>query len=279
MTAMRVGRRIFSKRSQPWRWRACRFAALLIACLVSRESRAESTDTHRIVAEIAAQFLEPHAAAQVSALLALDHETDLVEISTWADELGEQRRATERWHYVYIPLYAIAYDATRDCGGGTCLVMKLEQYAAVLRDKSAAPRDRLEALKFVVGFVSDIHQPLHASDNGDRGGARLAIVFDGRSMNLRQLWDDEILSDAGDARDVAHDLAGSISQRDRRAWQSGSAADWANESHALAKGFVYRYLPPSRVLPTSYESGAQLVEFDRLKHAGVRLAWILNRSL
>jgi hypothetical protein len=259
--------------------RAFAVLAALIAGLLSSQARAESVDTHRIVAELAEQFLEPRTVVQVRALLALDNEVSLAAVSTWADELGEQRHATVRWHYVAIPLGAVAYDATRDCGGGACVVMKLEQYVAVLRDKTAAPHDRLEALKFVVSFASDIHQPLHAADNGDRGGARVAIVFDGRNMNLRQLWDDEILGDGGDAHDMALDLAGSISKSDRRAWQSGSAADWANESHALAKGFVYRYLPPSRVLPSSYQSGAQLVELDRLKHAGVRLAWILNRSL
>jgi nuclease S1 len=259
--------------------RATFVLAALIAWLVPADGRAESVDTHRIVAEIAEQFLAPRTAEHVQALLALDNEASLASIATWADEIGEQRRATARWHYVYIPLSAVAYDPARDCGGGACVVMKLEQYMAVLRDKAAAPHDRLEALKFVVGFICDIHQPLHAADNGDRGGTRLAIIFDGRRMTLRQLWDDEILSDAGDDRTVAIDLASSVSSNDRRAWQSGSAADWANESHALAKGFVYRYLPRNGDLPSSYQSGAELLELDRLKHAGVRLAWILNRSL
>jgi hypothetical protein len=258
--------------------RAAFALAALTASLLPCEGRAESVDTHRIVAEIAEQFLAPRTAEHLQALLALDNEASLAAVSTWADEIGEQRRATARWHYVYIPLGAVAYDPARDCGGGACIVMKLEQYTAVLRDKAAAPRDRLEALKFVVGFMCDIHQPLHAADNGDRGGTRLGIIFDGRRMTLRQLWDDEILSDAGVARTVAVDLAGSVSSSDRRAWQSGSAADWANESHALAKGFVYRYLPRNGELPSSYQSGAELLELDRLKHAGVRLAWVLNRS-
>ena len=260
-------------------WRVCLGLAALLAVAFSAEVRAESVDTHRIVADIAEQFLAPRTAQNVHALLALDNETSLAAISTWADEIGDQRRATARWHYVYIPLSAVAYDATRDCGGGACVVVKLEQYAAVLRDRTVAPQDRLEALKFVVNLMSDIHQPLHAADNGDRGGSRVAVVFDGRSMTLRQLWDDEILTDGGDPHDIALDLVSSISASDRRAWQSGSAADWANESHALAKGFVYRYLPRSGVLPSSYQSGAELLELDRLKRAGVRLAWILNRAL
>lgn len=266
-------------RSNRRHWRARLALAALFATALSSGARAESVDTHRIVADIAEQFLAPRTAQNVRMLLALDNETSLAAISTWADDIGEERRATARWHYVYIPLSAVAYDATRDCGGGACIVVKLEQYAAVLRDKTVAPQDRLEALKFVVNLMSDIHQPLHAADNGDRGGSRLDVVYDGRSMTLRQLWDDEILTDGGDPRDIALDLVSSISASDRRAWQSGSAADWANESHALAKGFVYRYLPRSHVLPSSYQSGAELLELDRLKRAGVRLAWVLNREL
>jgi hypothetical protein len=47
-------------------------------------------------------------------------------------------------------------------------VAAIDHFASVLRDRSAPPRDRLEALKFVVHFVADLHQPLHCADDGDR---------------------------------------------------------------------------------------------------------------
>ncbi len=257
------------------------FVALLPLgfCALAGTVRAESEPGHRIVAAIAERFLDPRAAARLHALLAIDHVTSLAAIADWADLNSDRPRSTARWREVAIPLGAIAYSPDRDCRGGACIVAKLDQFIAVLRDKSAPPAERLEALKFIVCLATDIHQPLRAADNGDRGGARVVLVDDGRRTNLREVWDDAAADELDDTREVAFDLARSISASERRDWQKGSPADWANESHAVAKSFVYRYLPRSGVLTSGYESGAQEVMRDRLRRAGVRLAWILNCSL
>ena len=51
------------------------------------------------------------------------------------------------------------YDPERDWPRGDCVVAAIDRFVAMRRDKAAAPRDRLEALKFVVHFVADVHQP------------------------------------------------------------------------------------------------------------------------
>lgn len=262
------------------RWvQACIALLPVIACLLPGRVLASGEDAHRIVADIAEQFLEPRVASQIRGLLALDGVANLAGIANWADENSAQSKDRARWHYVEIPLASVSYDAGRDCRNGACIVAKLDQFIAVLRNKSAPPHERLEALKYVVNFAADIHQPLHAADRRGRGGDGIVMVSDGRRMNLRQLWDDELLNNLGDPRAVALDLAGSVTVREQREWQSGSAVDWANESHAIAKGFVYRYLPASGVLSASYEAAVLPVALDRLRRAGVRLARVLNRSL
>lgn len=107
---------------------------------------------------------------QVRDLLAIDNETTLAQASTWADEIRPQRPETSRWHYVNIPINPPAgtppaYDARRDCPTGDCVVAKIGAFEAVLRDKAAPPRQRLEALKWLVHLVADINQPLHCADN------------------------------------------------------------------------------------------------------------------
>jgi nuclease S1 len=252
---------------------------ILVYAMLAGRARAEDEAAHRIVADIAEHFLQPRAAARLHALLDRDQIASLAALSQWSegDDIDAQGRA--RWHRVGIPLNAIAYSPSRDCRNGACVVEKLAHFVAVLRQRSTPPDERLEALKFVVCLISDIHQPLHVVDNGDRGGARVSLIADGRHTNLRQLWDRATLDEDDDARAVADALADSISSRSRHEWQKGSPADWANESHAVARSFVYRYLPQSRVVTAGYESGMQEVTRDRLRRAGVRLAWILNRAL
>ena len=139
-------------------------AALLLLAATTGNALAWGDEGHRIAAEIAEQYLEPATARQVRELLAIQNATTLAQVSTWADQIRPQRRYTAPWHFVDIPIHPppgtpAAYDAARDCPRGDCVVAAIDRFAAVLRDKAAPARDRLEALKFVVHFVGDIHQP------------------------------------------------------------------------------------------------------------------------
>jgi hypothetical protein len=130
---------------------------------------------------------------------------------------------------------------------------------AVLHDKAAPARQRLEALKFVVHFVADIHQPLHCADDGDRGGNRVRVIFLGRNTNLHAVWDWGILAPAvaGDERAYALQLVRSIKRDDIARWRGGSTASWANESYGIARRLIYgEWSHAPGPLPASYETAA-----------------------
>jgi nuclease S1 len=184
--------------------------------------------------------------------------------------------------FVDIPISAASFDPVRDCAEGDCVVAKIEQFAAELRDRSAPRQARLDALKFVAHFVGDLHQTLHASDNGDRGGNEVRVTFQGRRTNLHAVWDTGILAPAvqGDERDYALRLVHQIAPEQITSWQLGSTIDWANESHAIAAKVIYRDLEHRPgPLPSSYEDAALPIVNEQLERAGVRLAWLLNHIL
>lgn len=255
----------------------------LIAVLVLPvRAMAWGSEGHRIVAEIAEQYLEPNAAEQVSDLLAIENSTSLPDIANWADRIQPQRRETAAWHFVDIPVSANTFDPARDCPEGDCVVAKIDQFATVLRDRRASPEDRLEALKFVVHFVGDLQQPLHASDNGDRNGNEIRVTLDGHRTNLYAVWDSEILAQAikSDERAYALRLVHDITPAKIAAWQAGGTIKWANESHAVAVSVIYGRLPhDAGKLPADYEQAALPIVNDQLERAGVHLARVLNRAL
>jgi hypothetical protein len=74
------------------------------------------------------------------------------------------------------------------------VVAKIEQFERELKDRQLPERQRLEALKYIVHFVGDAHQPLHVSNNLDRGGNDLPVVFMGLQTNLHAVWDTSIIS-------------------------------------------------------------------------------------
>jgi hypothetical protein len=49
--------------------------------------------------------------------------------------------------------------------------------------------DKKNALKFIVHFAGDIHQPLHVGRPSDRGGNSIKLSYEGYNSNLHQLWD------------------------------------------------------------------------------------------
>lgn len=260
-------------------------AAALVLLGSSVRALAWGSDGHRIVAEIAEQYLAPVTARQVRQLLAMENATTLAEVSTWADDIRRERRETASWHYVNIPIHPPAgtpagYDAARDCPRGDCVVTKIDEFAAELHDKVAPPRERLEALKFVVHFVADVHQPLHAADDGDRGGNDTHLIFLGQHTTLHALWDSDLLAAAGvgDPRAYALKLAQSIKPAVAARWRDGTAAEWATESYEIAKR-IYGGSHEARELQIFYEQDLLPVVNVQLEKAGVRLAAVLNAAL
>lgn len=152
-------------------------AAIVLGALAPSHAQAWGSEGHRVVAEIAEQYLEPATRDQVRALLAIENATSLAAVSTWADQVRPQRRVTAPWHYVDIQVGDAKYDAPRDCPANNCLIAKIDEFTKVLADRSAAPTLRLEALKFVVHFIGDLHQPFHVADNHDRGGNEVIVTF------------------------------------------------------------------------------------------------------
>ena len=241
---------------------------------------------HRVIAEIAEQFLEPQTVRKVRELLEVENVTTLAEVSTWADEIRPQHPETAPWHYVNIPIHPLeggvaGFDRSRDCPHDDCVVAKIEQFESVLGNQQLPERQRLEALKYLVHFIGDLHQPLHASNNNDRGGNQVAVNFMGYPSNLHAVWDTGIIEPAvsGDERGYATKLAQSVTPDELMQWSRGDPASWANESFWIADSEVYGELPHSGNLPDSYEADTLPIVNRQLERAGVRLADVLNQTL
>ena len=142
------------------------------------------------------------------------------------------------------------------------------------------------ALKFLLHFVGDLHQPVHASDDHDRGGNDKKVAASWiKAGNLHHYWDTEFVALLEtDAKSIASDLIGHISKDQRKQWQAGSPSEWAKESFLVAKTDAYGLLsePSARGsygLSDKYVKTATADVALQLSKAGVRLAFLLNNAL
>src|SRR5262249_30474310 len=144
-------------------WKGTAAFVFASAMLLSGQVRAWGPEGHAIVAEIAEARLTDAAKTQIAQLLAADDSgaQHIDQIASWPDAIRQARPETGPWHFVDIPLDAAKYDASRNCDQGNCVVQAIQKFVGVLRDRNQDKAARLEALKFIVHFVGDIHQPLH----------------------------------------------------------------------------------------------------------------------
>ena len=269
-----------SQRVVPMLRAAClALVAVLALTFVVRLGFAWGHEGHEVIALIAQHYMTDTTKAKARELL---DGASIEAVSNWAGDYRHERPETAPWHYVNAPPSALGIDLARDCPQGACVVVKTEQFIAVLRDSRATPAARAEALKFVVHFVGDLHQPLHDADDNDRGGKERQVIFDGHPDNLHGVWDTGLLQHAGrNAQELAKGLEQIITARDRAGWDRGAIEDWANEGHLLATSVAYAGLKSEIPAPitTPYEERAQMVVGIQLQKAGVRLAWVLNDAL
>lgn len=229
---------------------------------------------HEVAAHLAARALTPKARAAVGRLLGGDAETMLVLDASWADEVRAERPRTASWHYVNVERDSAGYDARRDCPQGDCVVAQIGRDTAILKSRAPAPV-KAEALKFLIHFTADMHQPLHVADDHDRGGNNRMLFYRGNRVSLHHLWDDDVVraQDRDPAR-LASVIGRGLTPAQRRTLAAGRPADWADDSFHVAQG-IYDGLHGNR-LPDDYARRQGGLVRLQLAKAGLRLAAILN---
>ena len=264
-----------------------RLAGCLVACLaLTPAARAWGPLGHSVVAALAQRQLSPAAEAEVERLLAPDHTASLAEVANWADQIHDDPARAALWqqtrpdHYINFHDADCHYVPARDCRDGRCVVAALQHYVAVLGDRRQSDAARREALKFVVHFVGDIHQPLHAGYRDDKGGNTYQVQFEGKGSNLHRVWDSGMLDRRGlDWQRYAQMLETSspVALPAPIAPLDNPYAQWAEEScrFTAEPGFY----PPGHTITPAYVQAELPLAEQRLREAGRRLADLLNRTL
>jgi hypothetical protein len=258
----------------------------IIAVLVAPLASAWGPSGHRIVAELAQKQLTPAARAEVERLLKPENERSLADVATWADDLRNDPTREDLWkasrslHYINFRSKTCVYVPPRDCAGGRCVVGALGKYVAILGDRHRPDAERLQALRFVVHFVGDVHQPMHASYRNDQGGNEFQLRMDGKGSNLHKVWDSGLLGTRNlpwkaYAQRLADD--GPVMLPPPAPPLDNVYAQWAEESCRITRDdAVY---PKGREITPAYIKANLPIADRRLREAGLRLAEVINEAL
>src|SRR5439155_4293295 len=139
------------------------------------------------------------------------------------------------------------------------VIERSKGFDALMIDNTRTRQERSEALKFLVHFVGDIHQPLHCAERAyqnhprDKGGNRVEVRYrdEPNRRKLHAVWDTTLILDllAGrKAVEYGDALADALSHPDMQSaicdWERHDTPEqWAAESHELAIRYAYRGIP------------------------------------
>ena len=256
---------------------------------------------HQTVARIAWLEASPRTRTEIARLLAASRLLDtptcpartIADASYWPDcikELGERFSYASPWHYQNVDICR-PFDLEAQCRDGNCVSAQIERQGRLLADRRLPLRERIMALAFLLHFMGDLHQPMHASDHGDFGGNRLRVrygIIAGRT-NLHLAWDGYLAergmsTPPGDARGILSELEAA----DKAAMRRGDVAAWSRESWEVGREFAYGTVladpcaPPPAERPVITEDiTRRLIPIVRRQAArgGIRLARILDAVL
>jgi hypothetical protein len=281
-----------------------KIAALVGFALAATSAFAWDATGHMIIADIALRNMSAKAKAEANRILSLGAQssygvapTDFVLVSTWADEIRNRHRETGPWHYEDHHFRTDGQPVTAHADPENA-VWAIDRFTKILSDRSKSDSDRADALRFLIHFVGDIHQPLHATardtaalPNGDRGGNDFHIVsppgFPGLRYplrNLHSLWDlggGLFPSEPESPDSIDHEAAKIASEHPKRSIPhvaDHNPEDWALESFEIAKKFVYS-TPEGQTPTDAYLAKTREISAERVAAAGYRLADLLNRAL
>lgn len=163
-------------------------------------------------------------------------------------------------------------------------------YSQRVVDQSLPRTERIEALKFLVHFLADLHQPLHVGFLEDRGANDVPVLYRGELINLHRYWDNEIFDGPGqrfDSREYAAVLMARFGDQERQQWTVlNNPRDWVVEARRLIFNGLYprprsdagtAEHPSIAVIDASYAQVWRPVAEIQIARAGARLAWTLNQ--
>ncbi len=147
---------------------------------------------HRVITDIAYKNLTCKARRSVDKILG---KKGIIFESSWADGVRNEKgyEYSYPWHYQNlrdsITTSELQYLLNNPQAEGDHLFYAIN----LMRERLKTNRNDAEALKFLLHFVGDLHQPMHLGRADDRGGNGVMLTWFGSQVNLHALWDSYLM--------------------------------------------------------------------------------------
>lgn len=232
---------------------------------------------HDTVAYIAECHLTPEAKAAAEELL---DGKSIVYYSNWLDNASHtpEYSYSKTWHYKNIDADE-TFENARQAKEGD-IVKALNEQIAILSDKKQSKEERSLALKMVVHFLGDIHQPLHMGHYSDRGGNSHFVYYFRNGTNLHTVWDSKLVEAAHkwSYTEWQQQIDRATAAEQAEILSLTTPEQWGRQTYEICKD-VYAKTPIDTNVEYYYIAVWTPVVEQQFLRGGLRLAKVLNEAL
>ena len=264
----------------------------VIVCLIvggySSSAHSWGRDGHTAIGVMAVNQLQPDVLKKLESFVNPSTQQAMAKACNWPDIIrnNEEYEWSGPLHYINIPRGEEVYTQPRDCperSGPTgqparhCATEAIKYYAAELSSPKASKIQRWQSFAWLCHLVADLHQPMHAGFEDDRGGNRVDVVFNNEKINLHYYWDTAVIKQqAGSWQYLIGQLGPFPPIQVDSNWSPVLVNTWTNESHKLAKEEAY---PPTKKISAAFTLQSWALTQKQVRLSASRLALVLNAAL
>lgn len=251
--------------------------SLVVLCYIPFTSFGWGMLGHRIIGQIAENHLNKKAALAIRGILGNE---SIAMVSTYADFIKSDAsfKYLDSWHYInfepgltYAGLQAyLQTDTTVDA------YTKMQFLIGELKKKDLEQEKKAFYLKLLIHIVGDVHQPMHSTANGDRGGNDLKVQWAGQSSNLHRVWDSDLIESQQLSYTEYAAALNFVTKSQKKILQAEPVSKWLWDSYTISAGLRAEITQPDQRLGYAYTYKHLATANQRLLEGGIHLAALLN---
>lgn len=229
---------------------------------------------HDTVAFIAENHLTPVTRQKISELL---DGKSIVYWANWMDNASHtpEYAYTKTWHYKNIDP-EFSYDTAPNIPEGN-VVQAIYEQTELLNKPDTSKEQKALALKMIVHFMGDLHQPMHMGRASDLGGNRHSVKLFDRYSNLHSAWDSWLPEQAHkwSYTEWAQQIDRNDTTVNEEIFTITNPDEWGRQTYEIATK-IYDTTPEDSALSYDYIAEWTPVVEQQFLRGGLRLADILN---
>ncbi len=232
---------------------------------------------HRIVGEVAESYLNANARKAVKQILG--NET-LAMAANWPDFIKSDStyKYLNSWHYVNLPegLDRKGVNSYLDIFNEPNIYSKTNDMIALLKNPKTSKNDKIFALRLLVHFIGDMHQPMHTARKDDLGGNKITVSWFGQRSNLHRVWDEQLIDFQHLSYTEYTKAINFATPQQLAAWNKASVKDIVYESYEICNKIYATGIQKDDKLSYNYNFDWVNTVNEQLLKGGVRLASVIN---